>query len=286
MRLSVSDLAYYASQALRGYWRWMYGYGSLPRFAIGYAVPIALLALAINLAQDDGGMPDNFAADAPRTGTSQVAGVSVAQGTAGTPPPNASSSPQATPTVGRSVLTYVVVSGDTLGAICAAQMRSMEVEACVRAIVQLNTLSGPDQLAVGQTLSLPEVGGPSPSTDLTAAARAPTRTGTPPSATPRPAGTATSSQGQNVKIDSISSPIKPGETASLKATVAPNASCSLQYAPPAGTTDVANSVLAKSAEASGAISWTWDIAEKTKKGRGVVAVTCGGISVSAYIVIS
>jgi micrococcal nuclease len=51
--------------------------------------------------------------------------------------------------------TYVVKAGDTIGAICSAQLPAMDNTSCVAAIVTTNKLAGADQLAVGQSLTLP-----------------------------------------------------------------------------------------------------------------------------------
>jgi hypothetical protein len=49
-----------------------------------------------------------------------------------------------------------VKSGDTLGAICSANVSSMSINACVDAIVQLNGLASAGSLQIDQRLTLPE----------------------------------------------------------------------------------------------------------------------------------
>jgi hypothetical protein len=57
--------------------------------------------------------------------------------------------PTATPAI------HTVTSGESLGAICAARLPGLSVNACVEAIVEINNLSGANEIGVGQTLSLP-----------------------------------------------------------------------------------------------------------------------------------
>lgn len=285
---------------VRLYWWWMTS-GSLLRFAIGYGAPIALIVLAVQTVRGDDMPPGGLAAANSRPGpTAEVAGkVSSPQAT-----PNTSTAPARTPTVAASVLTYVVKSGDNLGAICSAHVPAMAINACVAAIVELNKLGGPDKLAVGQTLTLPATGGSSSSGNQSIAATTPgaavnTSTPRPTSTvaggsgtsvpTPRPSSTAVPGQQQTalVKIDSLSSPVKPGATANLNATVAPNASCAMSFAAPNGSpADSSIGQVAKSADAGGKISWTWDVSKNTKKGKGLVVVTCSGTSVSSYLEIN
>jgi LysM repeat protein len=291
---------------MRAYWRWMSN-GSLGRFAIGYGAPIALVILAVNLLSGDGGIPSdlNAATQGGTPGiTAQVAGANA------TPRPGQSTTPQAgtttaaSPTPAKSVLTYVVKSGDTLGAICSAQVPSMAVNSCVTAIVELNKLSGPDQLSVGQALSLPAAANSSSSAGGTqmspSSAGATPRdagvltnqsvsgaTATPfPTSSPSAAPAPTQAPPSGVNVESISSPVKSGDKATLKATVPPGATCSIQYAPPQGASIPAPGLVAKSADNKGNISWTWEVDKNTKKGRGLVVVVCGSTSVSSYIEIT
>ena len=281
MRLSVRDVMDFVRIGLGSYWQWMRG--SLLRFSLGYATPLAAIVLAVHAVNGDNGIPAGLTNSARPSATAEVAGASAGNTNAGPP---TSPTAAATPTGTRSVLTYVVKSGDSLGAICSAQVRSMEIDACVAAIVELNKLAGPDQLSVGQSLTLPATAGASSPGSLTSAGAPATATGQPATAsTPGPSNTA-APRLQDINFDSLSSPVKAGETAMLRATVAPHANCSLQYAPPNGTQSVTNSLLAKVADSAGSISWSWDIDDKTKKGKGLVVVTCGGTSLSAYIEIS
>jgi LysM repeat protein len=275
MRLNVSDVTRLLQRGLRNYWAWMSS-GSLPRFAIGYAVPILVFVLLVNTIQGDGGLPDGYSSVAGLpTRSAEVAG------TASTPESTvqAQNPPAATPTVTKSQLTYVVKSGDSLGAICSAQVPSMAIDACVDAIVKLNKLGGPDQLSVGQSLSLPATGGTTSATTLAASPGAASAT-----ETPRPSSTG--SVATTIAFGSVSTPLKPGQTANVEATGPANSSCSLSYAPPSGSPASAASLTAKSTDGSGKASWSWEIDAKTKKGKGLLVLTCGGTSISTYIQIS
>jgi LysM repeat protein len=294
MRLNLRDAADLSCLNLRRYWAWMSS-GSLLRFAIGYGVPIAVFVFAVRAVNGGGGMPGNFSASAASPGPSALVA-----GAAATAAPAGTAAPQATPTVAKSVLTYIVKSGDNLGAICAAHVPAMSIDACVSAIVQLNKLGGPDQLSVGQSLTLPAATTTtSASTQGTGSATRspvdgatgtprPTSTGLPAAPTPHPSATSASRQPLpgTVTIDFVSTPIKAGQKATVQASAPAKGSCSLQYTPPAGSPSSAAALIARAADASGIVSWDWDIAGNTKKGKGTVIVTCGTTAVSAYIEIS
>ncbi len=290
MRLNLRSILAEARYYLRLYWWWMTS-GSLLRFAIGYGVPIALLIVSVQLVRGGDDLAGDTSALSAKPGvTAEVAGAAASpqatsQATASTP--------LTTPTVGRSVLTYVVKSGDSLGAICSAQVPTMAVNACVTAIVELNKLGGPDKLSVGQSLSLPAAGASSSSASQPPASSATAQSVSNASAavtsTPRPGGTTVpaSQTAGKVTIDTLSSPLKPGQTANLNATVAANASCAMSYAAPNGSpTSSSVGQIARAADAGGKISWTWEIAKDTKKGKGLVVITCAGTSISAYIEIN
>jgi hypothetical protein len=280
MRLNVRDAIDLAHFYLRRYWAWMSS-GSLLRFAIGYSAPIAALVLVFHvLINPADGLPSNFAVlEATAGPTAEVAGA------AATAPASAQGTPAApaattTPAVSKGPLTYIVKSGDSLGAICSVQMPSMAIDACVSAIVQLNRLGGPDQLSVGQSLSLPAISGTSGNATLQAAPGSTANAGAAATSTPK----ASNSQSATaVKIASVSSPVKVGSNATLQVTAMPNASCSLQYNAPAGSKPATEGLVAKPTDSSGNVSWTWEINGNTKKGRGTVIVTCGGTTISSYI---
>jgi hypothetical protein len=56
--------------------------------------------------------------------------------------------------------TYVVRSGDTLSAICAAELPELPGDACARLIVEMSGLDGPDAIYEGQALRLPGAAAP------------------------------------------------------------------------------------------------------------------------------
>lgn len=70
----------------------------------------------------------------------------------------------------------------------------------------------------------------------------------------------------------------PGGRASVTAQTTPGASCSIVYTTPAGTRSTAQGLTTMTADASGSVSWTWDIGASTRPGEGSVVVTCGGAS--------
>jgi micrococcal nuclease len=116
---------------------------------VGIGGPLFLLLVVLSAlgggAEEE---PDPTSAEAPAatttTSVSSPATTSVPS-TAVT----ATSVPQA------AAATYVVKAGDTIGAICSAQLPVMETTTCVAAIVATNKLAGADQLAVGQSLVMP-----------------------------------------------------------------------------------------------------------------------------------
>ena len=284
MRINLRYVLALVGYWLRLYWWWMTS-SSLLRFSIGYAVPIVALVLLGRLVSGNEGLPANYASlRGSLTPGAEVAGASAT-------PSGTTTGAQTTtsPTAAAGILTYVVKSGDSLGAICSAQVPSMPFSDCVSAIVQINRLSGPDQIAVDQSLTLPAANSPNQraTTSPTSGAASPpaSNLSVTPTSTPSVTSNASTTQGapSPVKIDSVSSQVKPGQTASLSATVAPNVSCTLRYVAPAGTPGNPPSQMSKAADAAGKISWSWEIANDTKKGRGIVAIVCGQTSISAYV---
>lgn len=260
--------------------------GSWQRFAVGAGMPLALLILLVNAVDGGSDVPRDLASRLTTpTVFVQTAGTRVEQAPAANP---ASPVVSATSTPGRSQLTYVVKSGDTLGAICATHVPALPLNDCVAAIVNLNKLAGPDQLAVGQSLALPA--GASTSAPAPAAATPAGQAAVPVTAsTPAPTATRAATQAApqtGIRFTSLSSPVKPGQEATLTASVPPGASCMLKYAPPPDTPNPTTSILAKIADDRGNVSWSWNIPSNTKKGRGVVVVSCGAIEMSAFIDVS
>jgi nucleoid-associated protein YgaU len=79
----------------------------------------------------------------PGAGTTPGAGATPGAGGAGT----------ATPPAGTG--THTVQSGDSLSGICGARPANMSLQECVDRVVQLNNLSSPNDLRIGQTLTVP-----------------------------------------------------------------------------------------------------------------------------------
>jgi hypothetical protein len=292
------------SAALRRYWYWTTS-GSMWRLAGGIGGPILAVALFYYVVFGGGGGDDGGSARAPTpspvpsnvavgvlvtprttvvaTGSPQRSPSSIAAATSATAA--ATTRPAGTPgatgtAVAGSGLTYVVKSGDTLGAICAARVPNMDINACIAAIVSLNRLSGPDQLALDQQLALPA--GASTSAGGTPAA------GTPSGSTAtRPAGTPTTPTASNngVSIVSLTTPVLRNQNATLRAVVPPNASCTLTFRTPSGTASDAAGLGTKSADAQGTVNWTWLIAQSTTVGNGSVQVTCNGVTATSAIAI-
>jgi LysM repeat protein len=189
--------------AINRYFAWMAS-GPKWRYAVGIGGPILALFIFYQLVAGGGGgsEPLNVVTNSPTTNgspavviqqetaapavnTTQAARTttpSTAVSTTGTP--RASTTPQATVAPGG---TYVVKSGDTLGAICSANVPSMGINACVDAIVQLNGLASAASLQIDQRLTLP---GGTPGASGTPAAAATSSNSGAATAT-RPAATAT-----------------------------------------------------------------------------------------------
>ena len=87
-------------------------------------------------------------------------------------------------------------------------------------------------------------------------------------------------------ISSVSSPVKKGGKATVQAKAGPNQSCNLDYVAPGGTKSTASGLGAKTADASGSVSWTWTIGGNTNPGPGKLTVTCGPQTVTANIEIT
>jgi LysM repeat protein len=132
--------------------------GSLLALLVGTALAVWLLI-----------QPPGGESNAPQTGTiitpTPEASVETTPGvsetivlggspiTGETQTPGAQETPE--PTTGSNE--YTVASGDALSAICErVKPASMTVSDCVDQVVALNNLSSPDDIAVGQTLTLPQ----------------------------------------------------------------------------------------------------------------------------------
>jgi hypothetical protein len=77
----------------------------------------------------------------------------------------------------------------------------------------------------------------------------------------------------------------PGRTASVTVQAAAAATCSLAYTTPAGTRSTAAGLGAKSADASGLITWSFLIGGATQRGVGTISVTCPAGTITSAITI-
>jgi LysM repeat protein len=188
--------------AINRYFAWMAG-GSPLRYVFGLGGPILALflfymvvfgsgsddpeELAVVSATPTQAAAANGNATTPRpAGSSAAVRGSTTPGTATTPGTTTTASTTTTP---RATVapggTYVVKSGDTLGAICAANVPSMSVNDCVDAVVQLNRLESAASLQIDQQLIMPggsvtpSAGGASTPAAATATRAAATATATP-----------------------------------------------------------------------------------------------------------
>jgi hypothetical protein len=75
----------------------------------------------------------------------------------------------------------------------------------------------------------------------------------------------------------------PGGTARVSVLTRPGVSCSIAFVTPAGAPSLDQGLVAKVADSSGAISWSWRIGSRSRSGVGVVTVTCGGSQAHADV---
>jgi hypothetical protein len=76
--------------------------------------------------------------------------------TQGTPPSSSPTTPPAENTPAASGTTvYTVQSGDTIGAICA-NLSSLDPSECVDRVLELNSITDPASISVGETLVIPQ----------------------------------------------------------------------------------------------------------------------------------
>jgi LPXTG-site transpeptidase (sortase) family protein len=88
--------------------------------------------------------------------------------------------------------TYTVQSGDTLYTIAASLGYADQAAVFTQLVVQLNSLSGPDQLSIGQVLKLPVPGGSSSSTSTASTTKSTTATSTTTTTAAQPSTSTTS----------------------------------------------------------------------------------------------
>jgi hypothetical protein len=98
------------------------------------------------------------------------------------------------------------------------------------------------------------------------------------------AGAAGATAGATLSILSVSG-AKPGGAASVSVQAAPNSSCTLAFIAPPGSATVGASVGPQTADATGHVTWTWNVAAGTASGSGAVTVKCGDALASTSITI-
>lgn len=98
-----------------------------------------------------------------------------------------------------------------------------------------------------------------------------------PTVPPPPTGTT-----QRVTYTSVVA-ASPGGIASATVQTTPGASCSIEFLTPAGPPSSDQGLVAKQADSSGAVSWSWRIGSRSSLGIGTVTVTCDGTRASTTI---
>lgn len=89
-----------------------------------------------------------------------------------------------------------------------------------------------------------------------------------------------------VHITDVNSSAKAGDTVTLKAKVAPNTTCNIDYFNPSGSQSQGSGLEDKTSDAQGNISWSWVIPASGGKGTGYVAVTCNNFTAWREIAVS
>lgn len=91
-------------------------------------------------------------------------------------------------------------------------------------------------------------------------------------------------RGTDLMISAYSSRLVRGDFASVTAqTGVPRQFCTIQYSPPAGTTDAAADLTPQMTDEAGAAFWMWQVPTLTTPGTARVSVSCGGESVTEFI---
>jgi hypothetical protein len=97
--------------------------------------------------------------------------------------------------------------------------------------------------------------------------------------------TATAPAPAGIKLVSLTSPISPGQNATLVVQVSAGAACFLMYITPAGTDSTAKGLGNTAADGNGHCTWTWKIGSSTRSGTGQLSVSSDGQSARYDIVI-
>lgn len=106
--------------------------------------------------------------------------------------------------------------------------------------------------------------------------------------TPTSVTTTSAWQGYSgVRVTSLTSPVAPGSYARLTAlSSTPNDTCSLSVTLPSGRDSTASGLGTGTANASGVVTWTWEIGPTTGAGSANVTVICGTKVALATFIIS
>jgi hypothetical protein len=108
----------------------------------------------------------------------------------------------------------------------------------------------------------------------------PAPTARPPSVTPRPPVASKPS------INSVTSPVSRGSSATVVASTTPGVLCTIQVTSAANATVSAVGLGNKRVDGSGKVSWSWVVGPATPLGAGRVTISCGGSEeVSAVLVV-
>jgi hypothetical protein len=97
--------------------------------------------------------------------------------------------------------------------------------------------------------------------------------------------TATAPAPAGITLLSLTTPISPGQNATLVVQVGAGATCFLSYVTPAGTDSTAKGLGNTVADGNGHCAWTWKIGSSTRSGTGQLSVSSNGQSARYDIVI-
>lgn len=95
-----------------------------------------------------------------------------------------------------------------------------------------------------------------------------------PTATPMPSSPPQEVGQGSINILSITSPVEQNSTAQLSISTLPDAQCSIKVILPSGNQSTAKGLEAKTADASGNITWSWKINWNTTPGTTNIDITC------------
>ncbi len=76
-----------------------------------------------------------------------------------------------------------------------------------------------------------------------------------------------------IRVVSLTSPVSPGDDASITIQTTPNASCSITVIYKSGPSR-ARGLFPQTADSGGRVTWTWRVGTRTTPGRWPIIVTC------------